>query len=76
MESQAPCSPLSRDLDILEREARGLFVPVCTRNIFLKAYTAETAEMNMTIWEEQDKINYVNRVKEILNEFFEGEVRK
>lgn len=60
---------------ILDRETRGLFVPVCTKNIFLKAYTTETTEMNMTIWEEKDKKNYVDEVKNVLNKFFEGEER-
>lgn len=55
---------------ILEREKKGLFVPLCTKNIFLKAYSNDLGDMEK--WNEHDKENYVKSIVEILDIFFEG----
>lgn len=57
---------------IIERESRGLFVPLCTKNVFLKVYTKNLEDMNK--WHENDKKDYISSVKEILNKFFGGEI--
>ena len=53
---------------IIERESNGLFVPVCTKNIFLKVYTSEVKQMQ--IWDENDKLDYILAISEILDKFF------
>lgn len=55
---------------ILERERNGLFVPLCTKNIFLKADSTNLEDMDK--WNEHDKESYVKSIVEILDIFFEG----
>lgn len=56
---------------IMERESKGLFVPLCTKNVFMKVYTRELD--NMELWEDKDKLDYISTMIEILNTFFKGE---
>lgn len=55
---------------IIERESRGLFVPLCTKNIFLKVYSKNLS--NMDIWEAEDKKDYINAMDDTLESFFKG----
>jgi len=55
---------------ILDRESKGLFVPLCTKNIFLKSYTQNPVDM--VIWGDDDKLSYVSAFARTLNDFFEG----
>lgn len=55
---------------IIERESKGLFVPLCTKNIFLKMYSS-TVE-NMGIWSSNDKRDYITEMESTLDIFFEG----
>jgi len=55
---------------ILEKESSGLFVPLCTKNIFLKAYT-DTPE-NMDKWEDDDKEGYLEAMEKTFKTFFTG----
>jgi uncharacterized protein with ParB-like and HNH nuclease domain len=55
---------------IIEREAKGLFVPLCTKNIFLKVYSHEVKDMSK--WEAEDKKDYINAMEKTLDLFFEG----
>lgn len=59
---------------IIEREAKGLFVPVCTKNVYLKVYSKDLS--NMDIWEDKDKKDYVDAIKHILKSFFDGGSKK
>jgi len=58
---------------IIERESKGLFVPLCTKNVFLKVYSKRTNNLNMDKWEDKDKADYVNTMEQTLKSFFEGE---
>lgn len=55
---------------IIERESKGLFVPLCTKNIFLKVYSKYLDEMDL--WNEKDKTEYVSAIKQTLDIFFNG----
>jgi len=55
---------------MLERESKGLFVPLCTKNIFLKAYSDDLSDMS--IWSDNDKLDYLTAIDETLTTFFEG----
>ncbi|POO88517.1 DUF262 domain-containing protein, partial [Clostridium sp. 2-1] len=55
---------------IIGRESRGLFVPLCTKNVFLKVYSENLDEMD--IWNEKDKAEYVSAIKQTLDTFFNG----
>jgi hypothetical protein len=55
---------------IIERESKGLFVPLCTKNIFLKVYSRDLSKMD--IWGDADKADYIKAMDETLAIFFEG----
>ena len=59
---------------ILERESKGLFVPLCTKNIFLKAYSSNFD--NMDVWSGDDKKDYIAEMDKILKLFFAGRFSK
>jgi hypothetical protein len=61
---------------IIERESKGLFVPLCTKNVFLKLYSKKTNDLNMDKWEDEDKSDYVDTIEQTLKSFFEGEFIK
>jgi len=55
---------------ILDRESKGLFVPLCTKNIFLKVYTDNPTNMNS--WGAKDKLGYIVAIERTLDAFFKG----
>lgn len=57
---------------ILEREANGQFVPICTKNVFLKVYTNDMKQEDIQLWGEKDKKEYIDAMIQLLNIFFEG----
>jgi hypothetical protein len=59
---------------IIERESNGLFVPLCTKNIFLKVYSNNPIDME--IWSNGDKMDYIAAMGKTLNQFFEGRFGK
>ena len=58
---------------LLELDRSGIFVPLCTRNVFLKCYS-ERAD-NVMFWSEQDRVDYINTMIETLVNFFNGQQR-
>lgn len=52
---------------ILEKDSNGKFVPICTKNVFLKVYSS--GEINDS-WNEIDKSDYSKAIVEIIKEFF------
>jgi hypothetical protein len=55
---------------LLATDRAGIFVPLCTRNAFLKAYTKKTE--NPMFWSEEDRASYQNEILETLVGFFIG----
>ncbi len=45
--------------EILERDRRGSYIPVCTRNVFLKYYTPAD-EHQMHFWSAVDRAHYLD----------------
>jgi uncharacterized protein with ParB-like and HNH nuclease domain len=54
---------------IIERQSKGLFVPLCTMNVFLKVYSKDIS--NMTVWEDKDKEDYINTITLTFDTFFQ-----
>lgn len=46
---------------IKKRELNGYYIPFCTRNVFLKAYTEYP--VNNAYWKEEDRIGYLHSIK-------------
>jgi len=59
---------------IIDRESRGLFIPLCTKNVFLKVYSKDLSQMDK--WDEKDKIDYIEAIDKTIKSFFEEEVEK
>lgn len=46
---------------IIEKEKDGTFIPICTKNVFLKYYTRDVIQM--TFWDEKDRKAYFDNIK-------------
>ncbi|MDE2823922.1 MAG: DUF262 domain-containing protein [Chloroflexota bacterium] len=58
---------VKRDI-LLKRDMSGTFVPLCTRNVFLKVYSSAVA--NAMFWTEKDAAEYIDAIITTLTEFF------
>ena len=61
--------PIKR-LRIIENDKNGIFVPIATKNLFLKYYSKQAG--NVTQFGETDANSYIAAIKETLSEFMEG----
>ena len=61
--------PIKR-LRIIENDKNGIFVPIATKNLFLKYYSKQAG--NVTQFGETDANSYIVAIKETLSEFMEG----
>jgi len=52
---------------IIEKDNEGKFIPLCTKNVFLKYFDKQGT--SRTQWDESDIKNYQNNIGEILNDF-------
>jgi len=55
---------------LLQLDQAGIFVPLCTRNVFLKCYSPEVD--NMMFWGEEDSNGYLEVMTDTLTSFFNG----
>lgn len=55
---------------ILSLDKSGIFVPLCTRNVFLKCYSTDLDKMEQ--WRDVDKSAYRKQVLEVLCNFFQS----
>ena len=56
---------LDKRNEIIENDKKGTFIPLCTKNIFMKYYTDDIEQI--TFWGENDRIAYLNNIKTTLN---------
>jgi uncharacterized protein with ParB-like and HNH nuclease domain len=61
--------PIKRQ-KIIEKDKANKFIPVCTKNIFLKYYTANVEQM--TFWGKTDRQAYLANIKDILSSFLDN----
>lgn len=54
---------------IIDRESKGQFVPLCTKNVFLKVYSVSLGDMEL--WNMADKRDYIAKLTEILDQFWD-----
>lgn len=57
---------------IIENDKNGIFVPIATKNLFLKYYTKKMGEI--MYWRSNDAKDYLNAIKTTLKEFLPKEV--
>jgi hypothetical protein len=49
---------------IINKEKEGTFIPICTKNVFLKYFTPDPGQM--TFWDERDGKSYFEDIKATL----------
>ncbi len=52
---------------IIDKELNGRFIPLCTRNVFLKYYSSSVEQM--TFWGQSDRENYVSAIKKTIQDY-------
>ncbi|GHV11067.1 hypothetical protein FACS1894162_6150 [Bacteroidia bacterium] len=52
---------------IIEQEKKGTFIPICTRNVFMKYYSTELKQLGQ--WSEPDRQAYFEDIKDILKDY-------
>ncbi|ARN57012.1 DUF262 domain-containing protein [Sedimentisphaera salicampi] len=55
--------PVKRKI-ILSKDTSGTFVPLCTKNVFIKAYSSRFD--NLMYWQQQDRSKYLEAIKKTL----------
>jgi hypothetical protein len=53
---------------ILKNDMDGYFVPLCTKNVFLKCYSSKLD--GMLFWQKSDADNYLENIKNTLKVYF------
>jgi hypothetical protein len=56
---------------VLSLDRDGVFVPLCTRNVFLKCYNARVD--HVMFWTVADRDGYLEAISDMLHRFFTGE---
>lgn len=61
--------PLKRKT-IIDRDKAGIFIPICTKNVFLKYFSDYPPKISF--WTQDDRENYENDLYEVLKEYLPG----
>ena len=64
--------PIKRD-KIIELDEKGSFIPICTKNVFLKYYSKDV--MQNSTWTKKDRDAYLEEIREILINYLPDEKR-
>ncbi len=56
---------------IIKMDREGAFIPVCTRNVFLKYYSKDPSQIHY--WSESDRKDYLSAMKHMLRDYIEVE---
>ncbi len=56
---------------VIKKDKEGRFIPICTKNVYLKEYTQDITDMDR--WNDNDKNDYIESITDIIKEFFEGD---
>lgn len=60
--------PIKRQI-LKEKDTQGEFIPICTKNVFLKYYSNDIK--NVYFWSKEDRKNYLGEIKLVLKRFME-----
>lgn len=58
---------------VIQQDKEGTFIPVCTKNLFLKYYTNESAQNNHGAWQPEDMRNYFEAIENKLGIYFKAD---
>ena len=59
---------------IFEKDRKGEFIPICTRNVFLKYYSKDPSQIHY--WSETDRKDYYDTIKTTIAPYLDGEEAK
>lgn len=65
--------PIKRKI-IVENDRTGTFIPICTKNVFLKLYS-HTLD-NVMFWQADDATDYLKAIKDTLSDYFPQQNKK
>lgn len=54
---------------IIDKDSSGTFIPLCTKNVFMKYYSNDVSQM--TFWGEKDRSDYLNKIKDVLKPYIQ-----
>lgn len=57
----------SKKKKIIEEDAKGRFIPICTKNVFLKSFPG--GKPTSISWGEEDMKNYKKDIVDVLDKF-------
>ena len=60
--------PQKREI-LKEKDAKGEFIPICTKNVFLKYYSSDVKDIYY--WSKEDRKGYLSAIKNSLSDFME-----
>ncbi len=63
--------PLKRKT-IIEREKKGTFVPICTKNVFLKYFSSYPPKISF--WTQEDRENYYKDLELVLSDYIKKDI--
>jgi len=63
--------PLKRKT-IIDREKKGTFIPICTKNVFLKYFSAYPPKISF--WTQDDRENYYEDLGKVLKNYIEEDI--
>jgi hypothetical protein len=58
---------------IIHNDMNGVFVPICTKNVFLKFYSKKLGEV--MYWNDSDADDYLSAIKQVLTEYLPDQER-
>lgn len=58
---------------IIQNDMNGIFVPICTKNVFLKFYSKKLGEV--MYWKESDATDYLDAMKLVLKDYLPNQER-
>ena len=61
--------PIKRDI-IIQKDKDGEFIPICTKNVFLKYYSKDVSKLYF--WKDKDRKEYLVEIKNVLKKFIGG----
>ena len=50
-----------------------VFIPITTKNVFLKYYTSDSGQIQFTYWGKQDREDYIAAIESQLSNFLSNE---
>jgi hypothetical protein len=64
---QTKISVQGKEISIIKNDMNGIFVPLCTKNVFLKSYSKKLGEV--MYWGQNDTNDYLTAIKDTLKDY-------